>query len=129
MATHFKPEVLNRIGDNIVVFDYISPDASRLILESQIRKINGNVRNRCGIDVAVAQTALDLLAERALAPEVRENGGRGIGNLVEDQYLNPLSTFIFDGNVEAGEVVEAMVGASGIAFCRANEEAGAVDGC
>lgn len=75
MATHFKPEVLNRIGDNIVVFDYISPEASRLILESQIRKINGNVRNRCGITVAAAQATLDLLAERALAPEVRENGG------------------------------------------------------
>ena len=47
-----------------------------------------------------------LLAERALAPEVRENGGRGIGNLVEDAYQNPLSTFIFDENVEAGEAVE-----------------------
>lgn len=66
---------LERIGDNIVVFDYISPEASRLILESQIRKINGNVRNRCGITVAAAQATLDLLAERALAPEVRENGG------------------------------------------------------
>ena len=124
MATHFKPEVLNRIGDNIVVFDYISPDASRLILESQIRKINGNVRNRCGISVAAAQAVLDLLAERALAPEVRENGGRGIGNLVEDAYLNPLSTFIFDGNVEAGEVVEAVASAGGIAFRRADEGAG-----
>lgn len=119
MATHFKPEVLNRIGDNIVVFDYISPDASRLILESQIQKINGNVRNRCGISIAVAQAVLDLLAEQALAPEVRKNGGRGIGNLVEDAYLNPLSTFIFDGNVEAGEAVEAIAGTGGITFQRA----------
>ena len=125
MATHFKPEVLNRIGDNIVVFDYISPEASRLILESQIRKINGNVRNRCGITVAAAQATLDLLAERALAPEVRENGGRGIGNLVEDAYLNPLSTFIFDENVEAGEAVEAVASAGAVTFRRADEGAGA----
>lgn len=125
MAAHFKPEVLNRIGDNIVVFDYISPEASRLILESQIRKINGNVRNRCGIEVAAARATLDLLAERALAPEVRENGGRGIGNLVEDAYLNPLSTFIFDGNVQPGEVVEAIAGTGGIAFRRADRAAGA----
>lgn len=129
MATHFKPEVLNRIGDNIVVFDYISPEASRLILESQIRKINGNVRNRCGITVAAAQATLDLLAERALAPEVRENGGRGIGNLVEDAYLNPLSTFIFDENVEAGEAVEAVASAGAVTFRRADEGAGATDGC
>lgn len=129
MATHFKPEVLNRIGDNIVVFDYISPEASRLILESQIRKINGNVRNRCGITVAAAQATLDLLAERALAPEVRENGGRGIGNLVEDAYLNPLSTFIFDENVEAGEAVEAVASAGAVTFRRADGGAGATDGC
>ena len=55
---------------------------------------------------------------------MRENGGRGIGNLVEDAYLNPLSTFIFDGNVEAGEVVEAVASAGGIAFRRADEGAG-----
>ena len=98
-------------------------------MESQIRKINGNVRNRCGIDIACAQAALDLLAEHALAPEVRENGGRGIGNLVEDAYLNPLSTFIFDENVEAGEAVEAVASAGAVTFRRADEGAGATDGC
>ena len=124
MATHFKPEVLNRIGDNIVVFDYISPEASRLILESQLAKINGNVSARCGITVAPTQAAVELLAERALAPEVREHGGRGIGNLVENAYLNPLSSFIFDANVQAGEAVEATVCADGIAFRRADAESG-----
>lgn len=56
---------------------------------------------------------------------MRENGGRGIGNLVEDAYLNPLSTFIFDENVEAGEVVEAVAGTEGVAFRRADEGADA----
>ncbi len=123
MATHFKPEVLNRIGDNIVVFDYISPEASRLILEAQLAKINGNVKNRCGITVAPDEAAVALLAERALAPEVRENGGRGIGNLVEDSYLNPLATFIFDANVQAGQAVEAIVADGAVAFRKAG------DGC
>ena len=77
----------------------------------------------------VPQATLDLLAERALAPEVRENGGRGIGNLVEDAYLNPLSTFIFDENVEAGEAVEAVASAGAVTFRRADEGAGATDGC
>lgn len=124
MATHFKPEVLNRIGDNIVVFDYISPEASRLILDAQLGKINGNVRARCGITVAPSDAAVQWLAEQALAPAVRENGGRGIGNLVENAYLNPLASFIFDANVQAGEAVEVRVGNTGLSFCRANPASG-----
>ena len=124
MATHFKPEVLNRIGDNIVVFDYISPEASRLILESQLAKINGNVRARCGIAVTPTEAALHWLTERALAPEVRENGGRGIGNLVETAYLNPLSSFVFDGGVQKGETVEVVPGESGLRFRRAEATGG-----
>lgn len=124
MATHFKPEVLNRIGDNIVVFDYISPEASRLILDAQLGKINGNVRARCGITVAPSEAAVQWLAEQALAPAVRENGGRGIGNLVENAYLNPLASFIFDANVQAGEAVEVRVDSAGLTFCRANLDSG-----
>ena len=124
MATHFKPEVLNRIGDNIVVFDYISPEASRLILDAQLGKINRNVRTRCGITVAPSDAAVQWLAEQALAPAVRENGGRGIGNLVENAYLNPLASFIFDANVQAGEAVEVRVDSAGLTFSRANPDSG-----
>lgn len=124
MATHFKPEVLNRIGDNIVVFDYISPEASRLILDAQLGKINGNVGARCGITVAPSDAAVQWLAEQALAPAVRENGGRGIGNLVENAYLNPLASFIFDANVQTGEAVEVRVDSAGLTFSRANPDSG-----
>lgn len=124
MATHFKPEVLNRIGDNIVVFDYISPEASRLILDAQLGKINGNVRTRCGITVAPSDAAVQWLAEQALAPAVRENGGRGIGNLVENAYLNPLASFIFDANVQTGEAVEVRVDNARLTFSRANPDSG-----
>ncbi len=105
MATHFKPEVMGRIGDNIVVFDFISPEATELILESQLRKINGNVGQSLGISVEVAPEVRERLFRAALAPEVREKGGRGIGNLVESAYLNPLASFVFDGDVRAGQTV------------------------
>ncbi len=122
MATHFKPEVLNRIGDNIVVFDYISPEASRLILQAQLAKINGNVRTRCGITVAASEALTEHLLEAAMADEVRENGGRGIGNLVENAYLNPLATFIFDNGIERGEAVEALLAHGAVAFRRATDD-------
>ena len=34
-----RPEILNRIGDNIVVFDYIREDVAILILQQQLEKI------------------------------------------------------------------------------------------
>lgn len=122
MATHFKPEVLNRIGDNIVVFDYISPEASRLILQAQLAKINGNVRARCGITVAASAALTEHLLEAAMADEVRERGGRGIGNLVENAYLNPLATFIFDNGIERGEAVEVLLAHGAVAFRRATDD-------
>lgn len=125
MAAHFKPEVLNRIGDNIVVFDYISPEASRLILKAQLAKINGNVRARCGIAVGTADALVEHLLERAQEPGVRENGGRGIGNLVETAYLNPLASFIFDAGVEAGDAVEAYLADGDAAFRCAGDDGAA----
>lgn len=44
IADYFKlelgrPEILNRIGENIVVFDYIRPEIGQQILDAQINKI------------------------------------------------------------------------------------------
>jgi ATP-dependent Clp protease ATP-binding subunit ClpA len=35
----------------------------------------------------------------------RSNGGRGIGNVIEEQYLNPLAEFIFDNNCQENETI------------------------
>lgn len=107
MVVHFKPEVLNRIGDNIVVFDYISLEAAMLILRSQLRKINSSLGSRSGIEVETDSEFIDHLLDQAQMPEIRENGGRGIGNLVENAYVNPLSTFLFDAQVQSGSTVQA----------------------
>ena len=34
------------------------------------------------------------------------NGGRGIGNIVENMLIDPLSRYIFDENVQDGESLE-----------------------
>ena len=40
---HFKPEVLNRIGNNVIVYDFIRPEASKAIVKGQISKINARI--------------------------------------------------------------------------------------
>ena len=36
----------------------------------------------------------------------RKHGGRGIGNVVEDVLINPLSRFLFDNGIVADATVE-----------------------
>lgn len=118
MAVHFKPEVINRIGENIVVFDYIGPDASGLIVRAQLAKIARNVEARTGIRIDVTDPCTAWFCGRALEPDVREKGGRGIGNLVEAHFLNPLASFIFDERCTRGEVVRADASKGRVVFAK-----------
>ena len=80
-----RPEILNRIGENIVVFDYIRPDVARLILNSQVNKIIKNLSVEKHIALTVSDTAMDTLTKQALGN--LQNGGRGIGNVVDTNSM------------------------------------------
>ena len=110
---HFKlelgrPEILNRIGENIVVFDYISRDAAAQILRARLEAMRNTIRSEKGIDVDFAPIE-GVLLERAAGN--LENGGRGINNVIEKLLINPLARHIFDEQVGSGEgrVVTAIL--------------------
>ena len=92
-----RPEILNRIGENIVVFDFIRREAGELILRSQVDKIIGKLRETRDIRVRIEDFAYDSLREAALFD--LSNGGRGIGNQVESLLINPLSRWLFDNGI------------------------------
>lgn len=89
-----RPEILNRIGENIVVFDFIREEVADEILKSQIKKITNNLKADKNITLTISEEALRTLRQRAVAN--LDNGGRGIGNIVESMFVNPLSRFMFD---------------------------------
>lgn len=91
-----RPEILNRIGENIVVFDFIRPDVAKLILDSQIKKIIKTMHSDNHIKLSISDKVHDALLKSALAN--LDNGGRGIGNIVESQLINPLARFLFDND-------------------------------
>ena len=102
IADYFKlelgrPEILNRIGENIVVFDYIRPEIGQQILDAQINKIIRTLKAEKKIDLVIEAAAKDVLSNSALGN--LNNGGRGIGNIVESYLINPLSRFLFDQRV------------------------------
>ena len=119
MRRYFKPEVINRIGENIVVFDYIAPEASMEILGAKIARINQSVMRSGKISIDPGDPndpALKLLHSLCLSEGARRNGGRGIGNVIEEHYLNPLAEFIFDNACGENDEIMVSVAAGSLAF-------------
>ena len=92
-----RPEILNRIGENIVVFDFIRPEVAKQILDAQITKIVTNLATEKQIELVITEKAKSVLVAKAL--DNLSNGGRGIGNIVESLLINPLARYLFDEEI------------------------------
>jgi len=92
-----RPEILNRIGENIVVYDFIRPDVARQILDSQLERITGRMLSEKNLRIKITEQAYTALLENSLAN--LDNGGRGIGNIVENLFINPFSRWLFDNGI------------------------------
>ena len=103
-----RPELLNRFGDNIVVFDFIRADAARQIFDLQIANIARRLSAEQQITLRLTPDARAQLLATCTAS--LENGGRGIGNMLESALINPLGRALFDAELPPGSdvtVVEA----------------------
>lgn len=87
-----RPELLNRLGeDNIVVFQFINKHDAEKICDYKLSKIRKTIKTEKNIDIIV-DDIVDLLHEKAIME--RANGGRGVGNMLEREFLNPLANYI-----------------------------------
>lgn len=101
---HFKsvlnrPELLNRFGENIIVFDFIRNDVARQIFDGMLETVLRDLL-QSGIHVSLPVSILEKLATHCLGD--LSNGGRGIRNQVEFYFVNPLSRALFDINALPG---------------------------
>ncbi len=109
IKNHFKPEVLNRIGNNIIIYDFIRPDSAEAILRRQINLIHDKIKKQNKITVSCEESVIKYYFEKSREPEVLEMGGRGIGNLLETEYINPLADFIFQADCQEGDSIQAFM--------------------
>ncbi len=107
---HFKlvlgrPEILNRIGDNIIVFDFIRPAVAIRIFGQMVE---GALRDAAtaGYQVTLSEVARTSLQELCVAD--LSNGGRGIRNKLETHLLNPLARALFEQEGEGPFVVRTL---------------------
>jgi hypothetical protein len=99
-----RPELLNRFGDNIVVFDFISAEVAFEILDGQLTNVKDRLAREQDIQLELEAGATKRLQGWCTASETLVNGGRGIGNEVESRLINPLARYLFDQNVRSGKL-------------------------
>lgn len=98
-----RPEILNRIGENVIVFDFIRADIAAQIFTQMVDNVLADLA-RQDLHLTLAAGALQALRELCLADLT--NGGRGIRNQVEAHLLNPLARALFDQDAQPGERFE-----------------------
>lgn len=87
-----RPELLNRLGDdNIVVFQFINKHDAEMICDYKLEKICQEVESSKGIEISTEEIK-NFLRQKAVLE--RANGGRGVGNMLEREFLNPLSEYL-----------------------------------
>lgn len=110
---HFKltlgrPEILNRIGENIIVFDFIRPGVATEIFDQMIDSTIEDLKVTQNISMGISAEARNEL--KTLVISDLTNGGRGIRNKLEAYFVNPLSRAIFDQGISSGDefIVESV---------------------
>jgi len=84
-----RPEILNRIGKNVVVFDFIRADTARKIFARMMENVLFRLEDSHNIQIRFKDGALERVADLVCAD--LSMGGRGIGSNLEVFFMNPLS--------------------------------------
>lgn len=90
-----RPELLNRIGDNIVAFNFIDDlEVFTKIAKLKFKTIEDFVSERYGAKIIFENE--EMIFKNIAGKAGKQNGGRGLLNVMESVIINPLSEFTFE---------------------------------
>lgn len=88
-----RPELLNRFGDNIVVFDFITDASIRSkIMHAKLTGIRQHLLENFNLKLELDEDYVQHLVGQGKVG----HGGRGLINIIEQKIVNPMSLFIFE---------------------------------
>lgn len=96
-----RPEILNRIGENVVVFDFIRGEVAREIFSKMLQNVLYALNDQYRINVSFESEAVQQLYEACCNDLAM--GGMGIGNRLEEVFVNPLSRLMFQLEAASGD--------------------------
>jgi ATP-dependent Clp protease ATP-binding subunit ClpB len=111
LASHFKPEFLNRI-DDVVIFRRLTKDQIKEIVDLQVEALATRVRER-GIEIVLTDKARELLANLGFDPDY---GARPLRRVIQKQLIDRLALAMLEGNFADGDTVEVDVADGELTF-------------
>jgi ATP-dependent Clp protease ATP-binding subunit ClpB len=104
---YFRPEFVNRI-DDIVVFEPLTRDDLRNIVDIQVRLLSERLAQR-SLAVELTDEARDYLADAGYDPTF---GARPLKRLIQRELQDPLAMKLLSGEIAEGDtvVVDAVEG-------------------
>ncbi len=104
LKDHFRPEFLNRI-DEIVLFDILSPEAIRNIVNIELEKVKARLAEK-EITLELSDEVVRYLAKEGYDPHY---GARPLKRLIQNKILTPMASMIISAGVIKGGTVSVSV--------------------
>lgn len=87
-----RPELLNRIGNNVIVFNSITDKSLRKdIIKKKLKPLGDLIKEKYGVGMVIDEALYAYFEDMADS----SHGGRGLLNAAETKLINPLSIYIF----------------------------------
>ncbi len=100
-----RPEILNRFGDNVIVFDILRPGFIHAIGEKFLSMLKVSAMERRGLTLEFEPSVLAYVQKQMVLPENIKNGGRRVRTLLEDRLEKKLNRWIFERQPSSGTIL------------------------
>jgi len=101
LKNFFRPEFLNRL-DEIIVFDILTPETIRNIVDIQIKEVTARLAKK-EIALSVSDEAKDYLAKIGYDPKF---GARPLKRTIQAKILTPVASLMIDEGMLRGGTVK-----------------------
>ncbi len=101
LKKNFRPEFLNRI-DEIVLFDILSPEAIRNIVEIEVEKVVARLLEK-EIKLLISEDVYAYLAKEGYNPQY---GARPLKRLIQSKILTEVASLIIDKGITSGGTIK-----------------------
>jgi ATP-dependent Clp protease ATP-binding subunit ClpB len=110
----FPPEFLNRI-DDVVIFHRLTKEDLAKIVEIQVERLAGRVRER-GIEIELTGKARELLGNLGFDPVY---GARPLKRVIQKQLVDKLALRLLEGEFVEGDTVQVDAADGELTFAKA----------
>jgi ATP-dependent Clp protease ATP-binding subunit ClpB len=111
LKLYFRPEFLNRL-DEIIVFDLLSPETIRSIVDLQIEDVKARLAKK-DIALSITDEVSEYLARAGYDPKF---GARPLKRLIQSKLLTPIANMMVGEGMLQGGAVKVSMRKEGFVF-------------